>query len=387
MCRFFLLSEIVILSIGIFSAAIPLICKLQPINGSTAIIGDVLLILAIGFNLFIIRKILDIYKIYARFALDSMNQKIFDIDNRLNSRKITNEQSKELKEEVCTEIDVRALFSNYAYLIRILNNIAIISILCAVILKSILLRKPAFFWSYSITITCCLIESCIYHLFSNKDNVETLIEETKNLFRNIFKGKITANSKVLYFKQFLSDYSVHRLDSKFYCSLRFGNLLNEKGDILLCPLGEDFKPANPLAHWVVEREGEFLKNALQNLEESEYDKTEFSVFIPCQKLKYRGIIFVCVDFHSENRTDINAKRIADSFLLAKKHECKKLSCPIGFLYEGSHPDTCKKFFSEFDKVIREMGDDAKNIDYLIEFVIKRSLYNYSMFKDYQDFFE
>ena len=387
MCRFFLLSEIVILLIGIFSAAIPLICKLQPINGSTAIIGDVLLILAIGFNLFIIRKILDIYKIYARFALDSMNQKIFDIDNRLNSRKITNEQSKELKEEVCTEIDVRALFSNYAYLIRILNNIAIISILCAVILKSILLRKPAFFWSYSITITCCLIESCIYHLFSNKDNVETLIEETKNLFRNIFKGKITANSKVLYFKQFLSDYSVHRLDSKFYCSLRFGNLLNEKGDILLCPLGEDFKPANPLAHWVVEREGEFLKNALQNLEESEYDKTEFSVFIPCQKLKYRGIIFVCVDFHSENRTDINAKRIADSFLLAKKHECKKLSCPIGFLYEGSHPDTCKKFFSEFDKVIREMGDDAKNIDYLIEFVIKRSLYNYSMFKDYQDFFE
>ena len=387
MCRFFLLSEIVILSIGIFSAAIPLICKLQPINGFTAIIGDVLLILAIGFNLFIIRKILDIYKIYARFSLDSMNQKIYAIDNRLNSRKITNEQAKELKEEVCTEIDVRALFSNYAYLIRILNNIAIISIVCVIILKSILLRKPTFFWSYSITITCCLIESCLYHLFSDKENVETLLEETKNFFRNIFKGKITANSKVLYFKQFLSDYSVHRLDSKFYCTLRFGNLLKDKGDILLCPLGEGFKPANPLAHWVVEREGEFLRKALQNLEESEYDKTEFSVFIPCKKLKYRGIIFVCVDFHSEDKTDINAERIADGFLLAKKHECKKLSCPIGFLYEGSHPDTCKEFFSEFDKVIREMGDDAKNIDYLIEFVIKRSLYNYSMFKDYQDFFE
>lgn len=387
MCRFFLFSEIVILSIGIFSAAIPLICKLQPINGFTAIIGEVLLILAIGFNLFIIRKILDIYKIYARFSLDSMNQKIYDIDNRLNSRKITNEQAKELKEEVCTEIDVRALFSNYAYLIRILNNIAIVSVVCVVILKSILLRKPAFFWSYSITITCCLIESCIYHLFSDKENVETLLEETKNFFRNIFKGKITANSKVLYFKQFLSDYSVHRLDSKFYCTLRFGNLLKDKGDILLCPLGEGFKPANPLAHWIVEREGEYLKKALQNLEESEYDKTEFSVFIPCQKLKYRGILFVCVEFHSEDKTDINAKRIADGFLLAKKHECKKLSCPIGFLYEGSHPDSCKEFFSEFDKVIREMGDDAKNIDYLIEFVIKRSLYNYSMFKDCQDFFE
>lgn len=387
MCKFLLISEIVILLIGIFSAAIPLICKLQPINGFTAIIGDVLLILAIGFNLFIIRKILDIYIIYAKFALDSMNHKFFDIDDKLNSRKITNEQAKELKETVRTEVDIRVLFTNYAYLIRILNNIAIISIVCVIILKSILLRKPTFFWSYSITITCSLIESCIYHLFSNKDNVETLIEETKNLFRNIFKGKITANSKVLYFKQFLSDYSVHRLDSKFYCSLRFGNLLNEKGDILLCPLGEDFKPANPLAHWVVEREGEYLKNALTNLEESEYDKTEFSVFIPCQKLKYRGIIFVCVDFHSENRAETNVKRIADGFLLAKKHKCEKLSCPIGFLYEGTHPESCKELFSEFDKVIRGMDEDAKNIDYLIEFVIKRNLYNYSMFKDYQNFFE
>ena len=387
MCKFLLISEFMILLLGIATATIPLIFESHPIYGYKTIIGFVGLILTIVFNVFINRRILIYYEIAARFSLDSMNQKLFDIDNRLNSRKITNEQAKELKEEVCTEIDVRTLFSTYAYLIRILNNIAIISIVCVIILKSILLRKPTFFWSYSITITCCLIEICLYHLFSDKENVKTLLEKTKNFFRNIFKGKITANSKVLYFKQFLSDYSVHRLDSKFYCTLRFGNLLKDKGDIFLCPLGEGFKPANPLAHWVVEREGEFLKNALLNLEESEYDKTEFSVFIPCQKLKYRGIIFVCVDFHSENRTDINAKRIADSFLLAKKHECKKLSCPIGFLYEGSHPDTCKEFFSEFDKVIREMSDDAKNIDYLIEFVIKRSLYNYSMFKDYQDFFE
>lgn len=387
MCRFFLISAIVVLLIGIFSAIVPLIFETQPIKGYNSIIGLVLLSLAIIFNLFFSRRIVIVYEVTARFALDSMHQKLFDIDNRLNSRKLTYEQAEELKDEVRTEIDTIFQFSNYAHIIYLLNKIAIISIICVVIVKSIFLRKPAFFWSYTITITCCLIESCLYHLFSDKDNVETLIEETKNLFRNIFKGKITANSKVLYFKQFLSDYSVHRLDSKFYCSLRFGNLLKDKGDILLCPIGEGFKPANPLAHWVVEKEGKYIKSALKNLEETEYDKTEFSVFIPCKKLHYRGIIFVCVNFHSEDRSDINAKRIADGFLLAKKHECKKLSCPIGFLYEGFHPDSCKEFFSQFDKVIRVMDEDAKEIDYLIEFVIKRNLENYSMFKDYQDFFE
>ena len=387
MCRFFLISEIVILAIGIFSATIPLIFGTHPIKGYNSIIGLVLLAFAIVFNLFFINNRRLYVEVAAKFALDSMNQKFFDIDDRLNSKKITNEQAEELKEEVRNEIDESSLFSNYAHIIHLLNKIAIISIICAVILKSIFLRKPAFFWSYSITIICCLIESCLFHLFSDKDNVEALLEETKNLFRNIFKGQITANSKVLYFKQFLSDYSVHRLDSKFYCSLRFGNLLKDKGDLLLCPLGNDFKPANPLAHWVVEREGKYQKTALENLEETEYDKTEFSVFIPCKKLHYRGIIFVCVDFHSENRSDINAKRIADGFLLAKKHECKKLSCPIGFLYEGSHPDSCKEFFAQFDKVIRTMDEDAKNIDYLIEFVIKRNLENYSMFKDYKEFFE
>ena len=387
MRRFFLITAIVVLLIGIFSTIVPLIIETQPIKGYYSIIGLVLLTLAIIFNLFFSRRIVIVYEVTARFALDSMHQKLFDIDNRLYSGKITNEQAKELKEEVRTEIDVSAQFSNYAHIIYLLNKIAIISIICAVILKSIFLRKPAFFWSYSITITCCLIESGLFHLFLDKENVETLLEKTKNFFRNIFKGKITANSKDLYFKQFLSDYSVHRLDSKFYCTLRFGDLLKNKGDILLCPLGEGFEPANPLAHWVVEREGEYLKDALNNLEDSEYDKTEFSVFIPCQKLKYRGIIFVCVDFHSEDRTDINAKRIADGFLLAKKHECKKLSCPIGFLYEGAHPDSCKQFFSQFDKVIRIIDEDAKEIDYLVEFVIKRNLYNYSMFKDYQDFFE
>ena len=54
----------------------------------------------------------------------------------------------------------------------------------------------------------------------------------------------------------------------------------------------------------------------------------------------------------------------------------------------NYKNMCKfLLISEFYRVIRAMDEDAKNIDYLIEFVIKRTLYNYSMFKDYQDFFE
>ena len=53
-----------------------------------------------------------------------------------------------------------------------------------------------------------------------------------------------------------------RLGTDFVCRIRFGNLLRDSGDILLCPLGEDFKPSNPLAHWVVTREGKWLRKKL-----------------------------------------------------------------------------------------------------------------------------
>ena len=94
MCKFLLISEFMILLLGIATATIPLIFESHPIYGYKTIIGFVRLILTIVFNVFINRRILIYYEIAARFSLDSMNQKLFDIDNRLNSRKITNEQAK-----------------------------------------------------------------------------------------------------------------------------------------------------------------------------------------------------------------------------------------------------------------------------------------------------
>lgn len=388
-CKILFKCLIIILSLEACSILVPFFYKGQAVSGVKAIISFGLLVMAIGLNLVINYnyEIRDSYHIEYRFALDSMNQKFFDIDNRLNSGIITEKQAEELKEEIHHEIRRYEQIIKYSDIIHYLDNAAILFVVCAIVIQSILLRKPIFFWAYYITLTCCLIEAGCYHIYSKEQLAESLYERLINLIHNSRNNEVKAGVKALYFKQFLSDFSVNRLDSKFRCSLRFGNLLKTQGDILLCPLGDGFKPANPLAHWVIEKEGTYLKKALRNLKETEYDKTEFAAYIPCKKLKYKGIIFVCVDFYSEKRTLINAKRIAEGFLLAKNQECSKLSCPVGYLYDKSHPETCKEIFSELDQVIRILDGEAKNIDYIIELVIKRNLHNYSMFSDYQKFME
>ena len=51
----------------------------------------------------------------------------------------------------------------------------------------------------------------------------------------------------------------------FVCNIKFGNLLKESGDILLCPLSENFVPSNFLAQSIVRTEGKWLKDKLENL--------------------------------------------------------------------------------------------------------------------------
>lgn len=65
----------------------------------------------------------------------------------------------------------------------------------------------------------------------------------------------------------------------------------------------------------------------------EIEKDKNAVFLPCRKLKYRGIIFVAVYFHSRDSREINRGRIAEAFGLAQKYNCTKLSGPENFLYD------------------------------------------------------
>ena len=171
-----------------------------------------------------------------------------------------------------------------------------------------------------------------------------------------------------------------RLGTDFICRIRFGNLLKDTGDILLCPIGEDFKPSNPLAHRVVEKEGIWLKRKLPTLKYDGYIGTEHAAFLPCHKLKYRGIIFVSVDFYSKDRDEINKKRIAEALILAQKYHCAKLSCPELFLYRDYEYTPAYDFLiGELNETVRTLNE-TDEINFMIEFVIKRSINNYKRLK-------
>ena len=95
-------------------------------------------------------------------------------------------------------------------------------------------------------------------------------------------------------------------------------------------------------------------------------------------MKYRGILFVCVDFYSKNRTEINAARIAESLEIAGKYKCKKLSCPQNVLYSPAEAYSYDYICFQFESIIRSLGSKIK-IDFVIETVIQKTLHSYPLY--------
>ena len=179
----------------------------------------------------------------------------------------------------------------------------------------------------------------------------------------------------------------------FIYRIVFGDLLKTAGDILLCPLSSDFKPSNPLSRKVIAAEGKWLDRKIKAIyeqkgNESDYIGTEHVVFLPCRKLKYRGLLFVSMDFYSENREEINAKRIAEAFEVAAKYNCKKISCPRNFLYGPDRHETgLYGLENELNKVIEKVSTEIK-INFIVEYVIKKDLHSFDEFNNsiiYYDF--
>lgn len=76
------------------------------VAGNNVVIGFVIFIILIVVQVLVITKGTDrITEVKARFTLDSMNNKMFDIQNDLNSGIITEEESKRRKENVRREVD------------------------------------------------------------------------------------------------------------------------------------------------------------------------------------------------------------------------------------------------------------------------------------------
>ncbi len=186
------------------------------------------------------------------------------------------------------------------------------------------------------------------------------------------------------------EYHHFELDGYGVCRIRYGNLLTNKGDILLCPVSKDFRPSNPLAQHIINIDKN-LKPVLMNIKETGWIGSEHVAFLPTRKLKYRGILFISVDFYSDNRIEINAKRIAEAFKVAKKYNCRKLACPANFLYDplnraDSYPNIFD-LFNQLAKVVNYLKKDEDKIDFMIDIIIKNTLANHVNYDSGEQFCE
>ena len=76
------------------------------VAGNNLVVGFVIFIILIVVQVLVVTKGASrVSEVAARFSLDSMNQKLFDIDNRLNSGVIDEVQAEQLKEAVRKDID------------------------------------------------------------------------------------------------------------------------------------------------------------------------------------------------------------------------------------------------------------------------------------------
>ena len=76
------------------------------VAGDNLVVGFIIFIILIVVQVLVVTKGAGrVSEVAARFSLDSMNQKLFDIDNRLNSGVIDEAQAEELKEAVRRDID------------------------------------------------------------------------------------------------------------------------------------------------------------------------------------------------------------------------------------------------------------------------------------------
>lgn len=169
----------------------------------------------------------------------------------------------------------------------------------------------------------------------------------------------------------------------FIFNIKFGNILKCSGDILLCPLSEDFKPSNPLSRRIIEKEGKWLKQTIEKLYTSEHPQwigSEHVAFLPCRKLKYRGLLFVSVDFYSENRENINTARIAEALEVAAKYNCQRLTCPENVLYTESQKHDYDYIFYQWNSVINSLKDAFK-IEFVIETLVQKKIASITRLQD------
>ena len=398
------------------------------IGGKNYIIGGIISVILLTVQVFIIsRGCCRVSEVNARFTLNSMNQKFFDIDNKLNQGIIDKREEEILKENVRKEIDY---YSSMEGASKFLSGISkanvfftLVNLAGGILIQVVKLKtsigiaiENSMFITVGNTVLFTLpvmVVSFAAGLNITGDLKLVKVESEKSpsseeMIRDLLSFLNTKTILSKKYKQSISEDEYREIEPQsFIYRIVFGDLLKSSGDILLCPVSADFKPSNPFSRKVIAAEGKWLDKKVKaiyqqtekrtiyadtklgfTVNESGYIGTEHVAFLPCKKLNYRGILFVSMDFYSRNREEINARRIAEAFEVAAKYNCKKISCPRNFLYDPNRHETgLYGLENELEKVIENVSPEIK-IDFIVEYVIKKDLFSFNEFNNsiiYYDF--
>ena len=112
-------------------------------------------------------------------------------------------------------------------------------------------------------------------------------------------------------------------------SLKYGDILNNTGDLLLCPITERRLFNNALFRRIYRRDRNILHEWLGEIMPGgdRLYTSDHCVYLPLRKLNYRGVIFVWFELLSENEQNINTERAAEALSLASRFNCCKLTIP------------------------------------------------------------
>ena len=138
----------------------------------------------------------------------------------------------------------------------------------------------------------------------------------------------------------------------FIFNLKFGNILKSSGDILLCPLSEEFKPSNPLSRKIIKKEGKWLKKSIEDLYTSEHPQWIGSEHVA---------------------------RIAEAMEVAARYNCRKLTCPENLLYNTDEKYSFDYLCYQWNNIILALKNKIK-IVFVIETIVQKNLRGFHLFQ-------
>lgn len=157
-----------------------------------------------------------------------------------------------------------------------------------------------------------------------------------------------------------------------YVLFKFADLLKNTGDLLLCPVSDDFKLSNPLSRKINKSEKKKIQKELDHYHDIIPEaKTDHCIFLPIRHLKYRGVILVQMDFYSKERKVTNISRIAEAFSLAQRFNCCKFSLPKNILYDDQYYELEVLVEIELQNMAACMQAHDTMIDFTIEIIVDK----------------